>query len=420
MTVGSQQTAQNFVTNKNSTDSAPVADVRFVVSEMRRLSQRFEDSYQELEGEVADLNSKLVDEARAKEQALKEKERLLIEKTALANRVQKLLAILPSGVVVLDGNGRVTECNAVAVDLLGRPLLGERWHDVIARAFAPQADDGHQISTKDGKKLHVETRALEHEPGQIVVLTDLTKTRQLQAALSQQQKVNSLGKMVASLAHQIRTPLSAALIYGSHLNDDRVDAETRRQFTTQLMERLHYMERQINDMLAFIRGERREKSWIDIERLFEQIAAQCKTFNIPVHCVMESSTESQARLFCDPDSLRGAIINLVENAVHACQNHSDQPQVKVCFRCDESLTIQVSDNGIGIEPQKQAKIFEPFYSEKNNGNGLGLAIVKGVVIAHQGKIKLQSTLNKGTTFRIELPLQTNTQDTNRQYQFGGI
>ena len=134
-----------------------------------------------------------------------------------ASRLNHLLQVMPAGVIVLDGKGYVRQANEQASLLLGEPLEGELWRTIIARSFKPRADDGHEVSLFDGRRVKLSITPLVNEPGQLIVLTDLTETRQLQARLSHLQRLSSLGKMVASLAHQIRTPLSAAMLYAANL-----------------------------------------------------------------------------------------------------------------------------------------------------------------------------------------------------------
>jgi two-component system sensor histidine kinase FlrB len=129
------------------------------------------------------------------------------------------------------------------------------WRHVIARCFAPREDDGHEVSLKDGRRLSIATRSLDAEPGQLVLLNDLTETRHLQDQLARHERLSSLGRMVASLAHQIRTPLSAALLYASHLTEQALPVETQQRFAGRLKERLHELEHQVRDMLVFARGE---------------------------------------------------------------------------------------------------------------------------------------------------------------------
>ena len=388
-------------------DSRQDSHLSSVMSDLNRLSRSFVDSYQNLEGQVEQLNDQLLDASERRSEAIEEKQKLIDEKQAIDNRLQNLLAILPSGVVVLDGKGVVRDCNAVAIDILGRPLLGEAWVDVIRRTFDPQADDGHQISLKDGRKVHIETRALDSEPGQLIVLTDMTKTRLLQAELSQQQKLSSMGKMVASLAHQIRTPLSAALLYASHLSSNKLNEEKSSEFAGLLLERLNFMERQIGDMLNFVKGERKTKSEFCLSELVEAISINCKSTSHKIILNVDAKLDLEAKITGDLDSLNGAISNLINNAVEASK---EQQAVTIGLQLTETnqLVIAVTDTGVGINKSQQRDLFEPFYTTKSHGNGLGLSIVHGVVIDHQGSISVTSKKGKGSQFKITLPVSINT------------
>jgi two-component system sensor histidine kinase FlrB len=392
--------------------NSPSVQLNSVMSELNRLSKSFVDSYQNLEGQVEHLNGKLQSETEEKNSVMLEKQTLLGEKAFLSDRLQSLLAIMPAGVVVIDGEGKVKDCNAKAIDILGRPLLGELWINVINRAFQPQADDGHQVSLKDGRKIHIETRALDVEPGQLVVLTDLTKSRQLQAEQTQQHKLTSMGKMIASLAHQIRTPLSAAILYSSNITKDNLDSELKKKFSTQLLERLHFMERQIDDMLGFVRGERKEKSLVDPCILFKSVSSLKQELPDFVEFKMNGVNILDREVLVDQDAILGAITNLIRNACDACFM-SQKAQVNVLFTLANNLEIIVEDNGEGISEALQKKIFEPFHTTKKSGNGLGLAIVHGIVAEHNGRIKVSSKLGEGSKFEISLPL-VKTKDENHK------
>ncbi len=404
---------QRIAANTNNrSESETATPLNSVMSDLTRLSQSFVNSYQDLEGQVEELNGQLKDIDHERSEAIEEKLKLINENQTIANRLQNLLAILPSGVVVLDGQGHIKDCNAVAVDMLGRPLIGESWLNVIKRAFMPQADDGHQISLKDNRKIHIETRALDREPGQMIVLTDMTKTRQLQAELSHQQKLSSMGKMLASLAHQIRTPLSAAILYSSHLKEGDISAEKKQEFSLHLFERLKFMDRQINDMLDFVKGERKQKKQVAISELVATLQQACVSFDHNVQFQIDPLLANDQLIAADLDALAGALTNLVENAIHATRDNSP---VMVKIRMAESqLEIRVIDYGKGISPSDRKKIFEPFYTTKNNGNGLGLAIVQGVIIDHAGQISVTSKPNKGSCFKIGLALLNKQNQTNHQ------
>ena len=154
-----------------------------------------------------------------------------------ATRLEHLLQVMPAGVVVIDGKGHVKQANHLAKSLLGEPLEGQVWRNIIKRSFKPQADDGHEVSLFDGRKVKLSITPLVNEPGQLIVLTDLTETRQLQQRIGHLQKLSSLGKMVASLAHQIRTPLSAAMLYAANLSSGDLAKESRQRFSDKLLSR---------------------------------------------------------------------------------------------------------------------------------------------------------------------------------------
>ncbi|PRM91026.1 PAS domain-containing sensor histidine kinase, partial [Arcobacter cryaerophilus gv. occultus] len=131
-----------------------------------------------------------------------------------SHEVSQLYAIftaLPTGVLLLDGEGRITRANPAALALLGEPLAGQAWRQIIDRCFQPREDDGHEISLRDGRRVQLSTQPLPDQPGQLVFITDLTETRKLQDRCNHIKRVSALGNMAASLAHHILTPLSAAI-----------------------------------------------------------------------------------------------------------------------------------------------------------------------------------------------------------------
>ena len=192
-----------------------------------QLSEQLVGSYHDLQGRVEQLNAEL---STAKDERIKE----LSEKERLASRLSALLTALPGGVIVLDSSGVIQEYNPAAANLLGEPLENLAWSDVIRRAFSPRSDDGHEVSLTDGRRVSISTCPLESEPGQILLLTDVTEMRRLQDRLSQHQRLAAMGEMAASLAHQIRTPLSSALLYASNLKRPHLNDEQRDRFATKI------------------------------------------------------------------------------------------------------------------------------------------------------------------------------------------
>ncbi|MCU0126075.1 ATP-binding protein [Pseudomonas vlassakiae] len=361
-----------------------------------QVSTQLNQSYSMLEARVSELKGELAVVGQQRMAELNEKERL-------ANRLQNLLDLLPGGVIVIDDQGLVREANPAACQLLGEPLVGQLWRQVIARSFAPRKDDGHEVSLRDGRRLSIATRSLDAEPGQLVLLNDLTETRRLQDQLARHERLSSLGRMVASLAHQIRTPLSAAMLYASHLADSERELapETRQRFAGSLKERLHELEHQVRDMLVFARGELPLGDRVTPKGLFQALQ-QAAQAHVQGHAVRWQCDCHLGELLCNRDTLVGALLNLIENALQA----SDSPaRLKVhLFRRQHTLHLTVSDAGSGIDAQLLGRLGEPFLTTKATGTGLGLAVVKAVVRAHQGTLALRSKVGRGTCVKVELPL----------------
>ncbi|UFQ99227.1 sensor histidine kinase [Pseudomonas wenzhouensis] len=369
-----------------------------------QMSNQLSESYSLLEARVNELKGQLALVSAQRMQELAEKERL-------AHRLQSLLDLLPGGVIVIDGQGVVREANPVARALLGQPLVGMLWRQVIARNFAPREDDGHEISMRDGRRLSIATRSLHGEPGQLVLLTDLTETRRLQDQLSRHERLSALGRMVASLAHQIRTPLSAALLYASHLNEQVLPAEQQQRFAGRLKERLHELENQVRDMLIFARGELPLPDRLAPSALFDALRAAADA-HVGGMAVRWQCDARDGELLCNRDTLVGTVLNLIDNAIQAAGRDA---RLKVhLYRRDSQLRLCVSDNGPGMSRETLARLGEPFFTTKTTGTGLGLAVVKAVARAHQGQLLLQSRAGRGTCAIVSLPLQIAAPHSNQE------
>ncbi|MDX1458253.1 MAG: ATP-binding protein [Marinobacter sp.] len=359
-----------------------------------QMSRQITDSYRTLESRVNQLSGELSAESQQRQRELEQKEEL-------ADRLSTLLSALPAGVVVLDSQGVVSQSNPAAVNLLGEPLEGERWVNIIHRCFAPRRDDGHEVSLRDGRRVSIEIRTMENQPGQLILLTDLTETRQLQAQLSHAQRLSAMGKMVASLAHQIRTPLSAAILYGGHLCQDELDTELRQRCANRLMSRLTHLEQQVRDMLIFARGETRLAEELSAEALVQGLRGAIEALNLAngVEVSLDANLP-ELSLLCNREALVGACTNLVNNSIEAGAS-----RVTVSLaRAAQGLEIQVSDNGPGFVAEQSSQLMEAFYTTKSHGTGLGLAVVQAVVKAHQGEFILQASEHGGACATIRLPL----------------
>jgi two-component system sensor histidine kinase FlrB len=325
-----------------------------------------------------------------------------------ATRMNCLLAVLPGGVIVLNGDGVIQQSNAAAAELLGLPLDGQAWTKVILRAFRPQANDGHDISLNNGRLVHILTSPLEDEPGQIVLVNDVTETRQLQQKVSHLQRLSSMGEMAARLAHQIRTPLSTALLYVAPLLKEDTDPQLRQRFAKRLHNSISHMERLVKDMLAFSRGDMAETAPVLLQDLLacveQQFRSQSDIENI--HLEIHDGAKG-TYVYGSKDALTSALNNLVNNARLACEADGEIIIFADIIKDEENTTyidISVEDDGVGIAKADQDKIFTPFFTTRSSGTGLGLAVVKSIAKAHKGELLFESYEGEGSTFCLRLPL----------------
>ncbi|WBG66948.1 MULTISPECIES: sensor histidine kinase [Pseudomonas] len=359
-----------------------------------QMSTQLNQSYSMLEARVSELKGQLALVSAQRMQELAEKERL-------ANRLQSLLDLLPGGVIVIDGQGVVREANPAARGLLGQPLVGMLWRQVIARCFAPRKDDGHEISLRDGRRLSIATRSLNGEPGQLVLLNDLTETRRLQDQLARHERLSALGRMVASLAHQIRTPLSAAMLYAGHLSEQALPLEQQQRFAGRLKERLQELENQVRDMLVFARGDLPLPDRLSPAELFASLRAAAESHVAGLQLRWQCDVRG-GELLCNRDTLVGSVLNLLHNAIQA---GGQDVRLKVhLYARGDSLRLAISDSGPGMDAATLARLGEPFFTTKTTGTGLGLAVVKAVAKAHHGELRLQSRSGRGTCASLVLPL----------------
>ncbi|MDH5358588.1 MAG: HAMP domain-containing histidine kinase, partial [Gammaproteobacteria bacterium] len=295
-----------------------------------------------------------------------------------------------------------------AINLLGEPLDGEHWSSVIERAFSPKMDDGHDMSLVNGRLVHISTSPLEGEPGQIVLLQDVTETRQLQLKISHLQRLSAMGEMAAKLAHQIRTPLSSALLYLAPLIQGDTEPSLQKRFANKLHNSITHMEQLVKDMLAFSRGDMTDTSPVLVGELLSAVKQQflsqanADKFHLEVH-----SSINTGYVYGSKDALTSSLNNLVNNARLACE-----PEGEITIFADyvqdeqgvDCIEISVEDNGVGISKEEQAKILTPFYTTRSSGTGLGLAVVQSIAKAHKGELWFESDEGEGSTFCLRLPM----------------
>lgn len=328
---------------------------------------------------------------------------------ALTERMTLLQDALPAGVVVLDGGGRIVQVNPAAERLLGAGLTGALWHEVSDTRLTPADLPGDYLVGEDRAcRLSLTDSALDSAGGRIVLVHDVTEAHRLKGQAERHERLAAMGEMAAQVAHQLRTPLAAALLYAGNLENPDLPAATRTSIAQKTVARLKALERLIQDMLLFARGEALGRETVAIGELIQEVVHTIEPLaraRLVAFEVLDGGGDQV--LTGNRKELAGALQNLLENALHAV---AADGRVEFETRVlPEVVEFRIRDNGKGMEPALVARLFEPFFTTRAEGTGLGLAIARGVARAHGGGIEVSSELGRGTEFVFTVARQPQTE-----------
>lgn len=360
-------------------------------------SEELTSAYAELQGQV----SRLTEELAVANGKLRQQYQ---EKAALTERLSLLLAALPAGVVVLDAEGRVLATNAAADDFFGK-IEQARWTAVESGALQSTDTPGEFVCGE--RRLAIAETPFDSSGGRIVLLHDITEAQQLRTQAARNHRLAAMGEMAAQLAHQLRTPLAAALLYAGNLENPDLPTAQRVPIAQKTVARLKHLERLIQDMLLFARGEVLGRESFAVSDLLGELA---QTFEpLTRNCGIRFSVSDQsagASVVGNRKSLTGALTNLLENALQAVGIEGEGRITLAAENKDNAILIRVVDNGRGMDTVTATRLFEPFFTTRPEGTGLGLAIARGVARAHGGSIDVNSQPGAGAEFLLTLPCQT--------------
>ncbi len=343
-----------------------------------------EESYRDLQETVQALTRQLEREQSARLEDL-------VEKEQLGRRLAQLLETLPGAILVIDGEGIIREQNSQASRLLNQPLIGCSWASVVHREVR-QGGDGN-IQLHDGRWLSLSRRPLEGEPGEVLLLADITESRRISELRQRNERLTAIGEMTAEFAHQVRTPLASAMLYAGRLDrSTAVNARVADKITAGLQD----LKRMVNDMLGFAAGSRRAQDRINVVELLSDVQ---KTLEDQLENTLRVSvTDETLTVAANGDALKGALFNLVTNADQA----GGANILLHAHRFGDSIQLCVSDDGPGVPEDALPRLFEPFFTTRPQGTGLGLSVVKAVAEAHGGDVTV-STSDLGTSFTVMFP-----------------
>ncbi|MGB5492630.1 MAG: ATP-binding protein, partial [Woeseiaceae bacterium] len=353
-----------------------------------------EESYRDLQDTVESLTRQLKREQSARLTELVKKERL-------GRRLSELLETLPGAIVVIDGSGIIRQQNSQASALLNQPLIGCSWAAIVRREVREGGSEDGNIQLCDGRWLSLSRRPLKTEPGEVLLLADVTESRRMAELRQRNERLTAVGEMTAEFAHQVRTPLASTMLYA-----DKLDRSSRAnaRVADKINAGLHELKRMVNDMLGFAAGARRSQQRISVPGLLNDVA---RTLQGQLGAQTElrvSVTDETLGVAANQDALKGALLNLITNADQA---GSGQTNILLHgHRFGDSVHLCVTDDGPGIPEALRARVFEPFFTTRPQGTGLGLSVVKAVATAHGGEVSV-ATSGRGTCFTIQLPADTD-------------
>jgi len=362
------------------------------------LSERLTSAYGQLEARVAALSEEL---SHSRRERLNER----AQKDHLADQLGVLLEALPAAIVLVDVRDRVDRFNPAAEQLFPGLAWGRRWSEVKAEVVAAEPTPG-DWRLHDGRHVSVSQRPL-NDRGRILVVVDMTDQRRLQERVERQDRLSAMGEMAAQLAHQVRTPLSTAVLYAGQLAKGSLSDEQRQQFSAKLLEGLRHTETLVREMLAFSRGGTFSVAPLRIDDALTTAVAgvQPRLQQLGARLDIDVGEDDERMVAGNLDALAGAFSNLIDNAL----NHGGEGvtvRIAVGSGPGQSLLLVFDDDGPGIEPQAMSRIFDPFFTTRERGTGLGLAVVQAVVLEHGGALRAGESPLGGARFEIQLPTLT--------------
>ncbi|MDX1775028.1 MAG: ATP-binding protein [Desulfobulbales bacterium] len=334
---------------------------------------------------------------------------------------KKIFDDIPSGIITVRNQKNIVSFNPAAEKITGfnsEELIGLEIKNVFPN-LRLESDMNFrsevEIIRKDRKNIPIGySFAKLNMPGtddkyEVITLQDLSKTKIMQKQIRQAEKMATLGEMAASIAHELRNPL-AAISVAAEVLDTSGDIKPRNQGLLNIITReCNRLQNNITDFLSFSKPIQPEKEFVHLQPLLDEIIQVLQyTQDWPEKCRKVIDIPEKMDCWADPQQLHKLILNLLHNSCIALKNMEGEIRISAREVEDETgaekSVLTISDTGRGISDLIIDKIYEPFFTTRENGTGLGLSIAKQIVDSHEGEINITSTENKGTTAEVWLPL----------------
>lgn len=333
-----------------------------------------------------------------------------------------LVENLPMGILAIGIDGKITSFNQAAEKLLkysAEEVVGKEADALLPdslRAIVDDLNSGDQILSRavdcprpDGKTIPLEVTATilrgdeGDSLGDVLLFRDLTEIRKLRREVERSQRLASLGRLAAGIAHEIRNPLSSIKGFATYFRQRYKDVPEDQETAEIMVQEVDRLNRVIGELLEFARPMDMQLRKTAIKDLLQsslkmvEAKAQEKNIEIKTDIAPEIDT-----VLLDPDRISQVFLNLYLNAIQAMDEGGTLAS-DISRNGVREIKIVISDTGKGIARKDLGKVFDPYYTTKPSGTGLGLAIVHRIIEAHKGEIKVESKQGRGTSVAIILP-----------------
>lgn len=331
---------------------------------------------------------------------------------------------MPIGLLAVDAEGIIVSYNHTAEVVLGfspRQVLGKKSEDILPFQLTDlitEVKTSNEVIEKeidcpvrDGKLIPMEVSVSLLEGadntflGYIILFRDLTEIQDLKKEIELSQRLASVGKLAAGVAHEIRNPLSSIKGFATFFSEKLGDIPEYKSTADIMIHEVERVDRVITDLLEFARPLEVKKKSVPIKTVLQHslklIESKAQAKNIRINT--KFSTEiKQAQI--DQDRIQQVLLNLYLNSIEAMEEGGTLQVDLSVAENQQALVISISDDGLGIKKEDLVHIFDPYFTTKQTGTGLGLAIVHKIIESHNGELKVVSEVGKGTRITITLPL----------------
>ncbi|MBW2428933.1 MAG: PAS domain S-box protein [Deltaproteobacteria bacterium] len=271
---------------------------------------------------------------------------------------------------------------------------------------------GKRQNSEDMRWVNCRTLLTEYRGKEAILVNmiDMTKAKELEHLLTVQDKMASLGRVAAGMAHEIRNPLSGINIYLNtlkKLHHTDGSEEKVKQIIDQIHSASHKIESVIRRVMDFAKPGEPKLALIDLNRPVEEAINLCAVSMRKSGIALEKAlSENLPSCNADPTLIEEMVLNLLNNAAEAMKTTEEGKKIVVSsFAKGDDIILTVSDSGLGIAPEIRDKIFDPYFTTKSDGTGIGLSICHRIVTDHNGSLTVSDSELGGAQFRVEIPIK---------------